>query len=180
LKRQNLISCLVCTLGFAVYAHSQAVPTASRTGALQIGGGFSYAKPDYTETAIKGASAYSTFDLTKHLGAEADIHVVSISTPDRVGENSYLIGPRYVFNEKHFSPYAKVLAGLGEIKFNFATMPASSTTTFVYALGAGLDVQVTHNINIRPIDFEYQQWPTFKPHGLSPYVITVGAAYVFH
>lgn len=167
-------------LGFAVYAHSQAVPTASRTGALQIGGGFSYGKPDYTETAIKGASAFATYDLTQHLGAEADIHVVSLSAPGKVGENAYLIGPRYVFNKNRFSPYVKLLAGLGEIKFNFASVPASTTTTFVYALGAGLDVKITNNINVRAGDFEYQQWPSFKPHGLSPYGITVGAAYVFH
>jgi hypothetical protein len=179
LKRQNLISCVICALGFAVYANSQAVPTASRSGALQIGAGFSYGKPDYTETAIKGPTAYATFDINQHLGAEADIHYVSLIAPGKVGEDSYLIGPRYVFTYKRFMPYAKVLVGLGDIKLDFNAVPHSSLLKFVYAGGAGLDFRVIRNINLRAIDFEYQQWPNFQPHGLSPYILTAGAAYVF-
>ena len=41
-------------------------------------------------------------------------------------------------------------------------------------------ISVTRKINVRVIDFEYQQWPGFSPNGLSPYVITAGAAYTFH
>ena len=71
----------------------------------------------------------------------------------------------------------KGLAGLGEIKFNFPRVPPSTVTTFVYVLGGGLDIRITHNVNIRAIDFEYQQWLINSAITLQPYGGSVGISY---
>lgn len=179
MKRHIFTSWFACVFGFSIFAHGQAVPTATRAGALQIGAGASYVTPDYTESTDKGPSVYATFDFTQHIGVEATIHYTSIITPSDLGEDSFLIGPRYVYRRNRFEPYAKVLFGIGQINFQFDNAPHHKDTYGIYALGAGLDIRASRKINIRAIDFEYQQWPTFKPHSLSPYIITVGAAYTF-
>jgi hypothetical protein len=180
LKRHNLISWFACVFGLSVLAHAQATPTASRPGALQVGAGFTYVWPDYTMTHNKGITVYGTYDVSQHIGIEADLHFVSIITPGDVGEDTYLIGPRYVFHHQRFNPYAKALFGLGRINYQFDFRPHSSDSTFAYAIGGGLDYHLSRSINIRAIDFEYQQWPGYGTHGLSPMAITVGAAYNFH
>jgi hypothetical protein len=185
LKRQNFKSWFACFFGLTIFAAApfalaQAIPTASRAGTLQIGIAGTYVNPDYGEHYTAGPTLYGTLDFTQHIGVEGDIHMASILTPGDIGEDSYLFGPRYVFHHKRFSPYIKGLAGIGVINFQFDNIPHSSAKYIIYAVGGGLDIKATRHINVRAIDFEYQQWPTFSPHTLSPYAITVGVAYSFH
>jgi hypothetical protein len=146
---------------------------------LQLGAGWSYSSSDYTPQGTKGLTVYGDYDFTRHIGVEGDMHFDSIIAPADVGETSYLIGPRYVFPHRRFNPYAKALFGVGRLNFQYDTSPHYSATYFTYALGGGLDVHATRHINVRAIDFEYQRW-NYPPNGLSPYVISVGAAYTFH
>jgi opacity protein-like surface antigen len=180
LKRHNLISWFACVFGLSIFAHSQARPTAESRGTLQIGGGLSYASPDYGSGNNVGPTFFLNYDFTPNLGLEAAMHYTSIITPGDIGEDTYLLGPRYVFHHRRFMPYAKVLAGVGVINLQFDYAPHRKYSKFVYAFGGGLDYRVTRKVNVRVIDFEYQQWPGFSPNGLSPYVITAGAAYTFH
>jgi hypothetical protein len=179
LKRQKLIGWFTCVLGLTIFAHSQAVPTASRPGELQLGAGYSIVSPDYAQKKDMGPTFYVTFDFTSHLGVEADAHIASVSAPADIGEDSYLIGPRYVIRHKRFEPYFKALFGIGVLSFQADNAPHYSQSQFAYALGGGLDLRATHSINIRCFDFEYQGW-SLPPNGLSPTVITFGAAYKFH
>jgi hypothetical protein len=178
LKRQIFISCFACLFGFSIFAQAQATPTASRAGSLQLGAGFTYVVPDYGQSHDKGPTFYGTYDFTQHLGVEADIHYASIIAPADIGEDSYLIGPRYVITHKRFAPYAKLLFGFGQLNLQFDTSPHTKTNHFAYAVGAGLDYHLTRSINIRAFDFEYQQWSYLS--GLTPLVYTVGVAYQFH
>ncbi len=114
----------------------------------------------------------------RHVGVEGVIHYASIIDPNDVGEDTYLIGPRFVVNKKRFAPYAKVLFGVGQLNLQFDTQPHSKSTHFAYAVGGGLDYKLTRKVNIRAIDFEYQHWSYLT--GLTPIVLTVGAAYSFH
>lgn len=178
MKRHSLIGCITFLLGLSIWSHAQAVPTAERRGVLQLGGGISVASPDYSPATIKGLSVYGTFDFTRHIGIEGNIHYVSLITPGDIGEDSYLVGPRYVFHHRRVNSYAKALAGFG--RFNFrGTFPAATYTYKIYAFGGGLDVRATRHINLRAIDLEYQQWPGFPTNGLTPLVGTIGAAYAF-
>jgi opacity protein-like surface antigen len=178
LKRHIFISCFACLFGFSISALAQATPTASRPGSLQIGAGGTLVIPDYAQAHDKGPTFFATFDFTQHLGVEGDIHYASIIAPDDVGEDSYLIGPRFVINHKRFAPYAKLLFGVGELNLQYDYSPHTKTSHFAYAVGAGLDYHLTRSINIRAFDFEYQQWSYLN--GLSPVVMTIGAAYQFH
>jgi hypothetical protein len=179
LKRQKYISWFTCVFGLSIFAHSQAVPTASRPGELQIGAGYSIVKPDYAQKNDMGPTFYVTFDFTSHVGVEAEARIASIVAPADVGEDTYLVGPRYVIRHKRFEPYAKALFGVGVLSFQYDYAPHSTQSQFAYALGGGLDLRATRNINIRCFDFEYQGW-SVPPHGLSPTAITFGAAYKFH
>jgi hypothetical protein len=180
LKRHILIGCLVFVLSLATSLHGQAVPTASRGGSIQLGLGGMLSNPDYGQSYIKGLTFYGDFDFTHHIGVEGDIHY-AIVTPSDISEDSYLIGPRYTLRHKKLSGYAKVLFGVGRFGTQAGSYTVIATTSyFEYGVGAGVEYMVTHNINIRPFDVEFQKWPTFAPSGLSPVTYTFGAAYVFH
>jgi Outer membrane protein beta-barrel domain len=179
LKRHSQLGWFTCVFGLSILLHAQATPTATRPGELQIGAAASLATPDYGGSTDKGPTFYATFDFTRHIGVEADVHYISIITPNDIGEDSYLVGPRYVFHYKRFHPYAKALFGIGQINLQFDTSPHTKTSHFAYAFGGGLDLRATNHINIRCFDFEYQKWE-YPPHGLSPTVSSIGVAYTFH
>jgi hypothetical protein len=166
-------------LGSAVHdSHAQATPTASRLGIGQIGVGWGLAKPDYGTSNIQGLTVYGSFDFTRHWGIAGDIHRNSLITPSDIGEDSYVIGPRFVVQHNRFMPYAKVQGGFARIKYQYDNAPHTTYTYKMYDFGAGLDYQATKHINVRVIDFEYQKWLSFPPNGLSPLVFSFGASYV--
>jgi hypothetical protein len=180
LKRSIQTGLLAILLGVAQVSHAQAVPTATRAGGIaQIGAGWSFARPDYGPTKIQGASIYGTFDFTRHWGIEGDVHKVSMITSSDLGEDSYLLGPRYVFHHNRVHPYAKALVGFGRFQYQYDYTPHYYYTYKIYSLGGGVDVQARRHLNIRAVDFEYQKWPGFPANGITPLVLTFGAAYAF-
>lgn len=180
MKLHTLIGCFACMLGLTTWSHAQAVPTASRSSHLQVGGGFTYARSDYG-VPIKGLTVYGDYDFTRHLSVEGDLHFVNIFTPGDIGEKTYLLGPRYSFRYHRFTPYAKALFGIGQFQFQRPSsfLVAATYTYGVYSFGGGVDLRAARHLNIRPFDIEFQKWPGFGQHGLSPIVMTFGAAYVF-
>ncbi len=178
--RQIFLS-LVFALSADIALNAQASPTATRSTFIQVGAGLSVFQPDYNPGTIKGYSFYGSFDFTSHIGLAGDIHIVNVITPGDIAENSYLLGPRFVMNRGRFHPYAKALAGIGVFTFQpvYVNSSTSSSSHKMYALGGGLDVSVKRHWNVRAIDFEYQRWPGFDANGITPFGITVGAAYVF-
>ena len=162
--------------------HGQALPTATATGVLQAGVGLSNAQGDEFTERLTGITGYATLDFTRHLGAEVDIHILTLITPYNFVENTYLGGARYVWRRGRFTPYVKVLAGFGQ---SYIKQPSTTyaqgtpSSTMAYAAGGGLDIRLPFNINVRAIDFEYQMWPGYGNNGLSPTLLTCGAAYRF-
>ena len=165
------------------FSHAQAIPTATRGGGgIQLGAGYSFSNPDYGGHNTQGYSIYGDWDFTRHWGIEGDIHRVDVISPADISEDSYLLGPRYVFHFRRLRPYAKGMLGFGRFKTDYdpGSNRANAAFTYkIYALGGGLDVPINRHLNIRAVDFEYQGWPGFNPNGLSPYVFTFGAAYRF-
>ena len=157
---------------------AQALPTATRLLSAQIGGGVSISSPDYANGLNKGISVYGDLDIGKHFGIEADFHDLSLFTPHDIGENTILLGVRYGIDRGRFHPYGKVLAGLGTFQFQQGYYTPSTTGNLkVYAFGGGVDYRFRPKINIRLGDFEYQHWS--YGNGLTPWIMTVGAAYHF-
>jgi opacity protein-like surface antigen len=172
------ISFFAGMLCFTSSGNCQALPTAVSHGALQVGGGWSYAQPDYGQKSIQGATAFVDFDFSPHIGAEAEFHYISLITPTDLGENSALAGPRFVLTRGRFSPYAKILIGIGDIAIQeVQDNPQGGAGKYLaYGAGGGVDYRVTKHIVARG-DFEYQHWSYLT--GLTPTVFTVGAAYRF-
>ena len=168
-----------CSFFLPMALRAQALPSATRGGIVQVGGGITSANPDYTQKRISGVTAYATFDFGRHIGVEGDIHYVSILTPFDFGENTYEVGPRYVLRFQHLEPYAKVLFGIGSGQFQQGVYDGNVHTSkyFEYGAGAGVDLRISHNLNIRLIDVELQKWPSFPPNSLTPSLITAGVAY---
>jgi opacity protein-like surface antigen len=177
---------LICLAGLTCASlHGQATATASRVGDLQIGAMFNLADTDYRPNYFKGYGFYSTYDFKFHFGIEGEFH--QINDPDAIEgiyERTYEIGPRYVLHYGNFAPYAKVMYGRGV--FNYPPIlgdpksgPAANLAYNIFAIGGGLDYYVLPRINVRA-EYEYQQWLSFPPNGLTPKIFSVGAAYRFH
>jgi opacity protein-like surface antigen len=170
---------LVLVLALPHSGRAQALPTAVAKGSLQIGGGYSVAVPDYGQRNIAGFSGFATFDFSAHIGIEGDVHYIAFVTPTDLAENSYLVGPRFFTHRGRFTPYGKLLFGIGDLVIqetedNQGRSPGSD---LAYAVGGGLDIAATQHIVVRVIDFEYQHWQ--YGNGLTPIVATVGIAYRF-
>jgi hypothetical protein len=185
ISRILLLLSLVCFGDTSL--HGQAIPTASSNGDLQIGAMFNLANTDYRPNKFKGYGFYTTFDFRYHLGIEGEFHQVNDPDPkDGVYERTYEIGPRYVLHHGRYHPYAKLLYGRGVFNYPLMLDPVTNTLTKtanlaynIGAIGAGLDYRILPGLNAR-VDYEYQKWLSFPPSGLTPQILSFGAAYRFH
>jgi hypothetical protein len=174
-KALVLIS-LACT---SAMMYAQARPTASRSTSLQVGGGFVGANSDYVPNHIYGGAAYFDFDFMHNLGLEGEFHYVKDTKGTDVYEKTYEIGGRYHRTYGRFMPYGKGMYGRGV--FNFPNFPGYGHANLAYnlfAIGGGLDYRITRHVNARA-DYEYQHWMSFPPNGLTPTLLTFGAAWHF-
>jgi opacity protein-like surface antigen len=177
---------LICLVSLTVSRlYGQASPTASRAGDLQIGAMFNLVSPDYRPETFKGYGFYTTFDFKYHVGIEGEFH--QVNDPDAtegIYERTYEIGPRYVLRYGRWAPYAKLMYGRGV--FNYPPVngdpkigPAANLAYNIIAIGGGIDYHVVPRFNVRA-EYEYQQWLSFPPNGLTPRLFSIGAAYRFH
>ena len=175
---------MLCSLGALILLpcliQAQATPTAIRRGAVQLGiAGASYTL-DYGEGREEGFSIYGDVDIRSYFGAEVAYTNASLITPFDIGENHLMAGPRLHFDKGRFSPYIKAMMGVATIKFQQGyNSRAYSQSYFAYGLGGGIDFHLKRHVNLRLIDYQYQRWPGFPPHGLTPTGISAGVAYVF-
>lgn len=158
---------------------AQAKPTASRPSDLQVGVGFTTAHSDYLPNRINGGAAYFDFDFMHNIGIEGVFHFVKDGKGSDVYEKTYEIGGRYHRTYGRFSPYGKIMYGRGV--FNFPAFPGYPHANLAYNLfagGVGLDYRILPHLNARA-DYEYQRWLSFPQNGLTPSLLTFGAAYHF-
>jgi hypothetical protein len=179
LKTFMTMGALAGVLTVSAIAKGQALPTATAAGNLQIGGGYTYAKPDYGDVSIKGATAFADFDFSPHAGIEANFHYIALVTPSDLAEDSIMVGPRFILPRGRLNIYAKAVFGTGDLVIQEAQDNAGRQAGyyFAYGFGGGLDIRATEHIEIRAIDVESQHWS--YQTGLTPLVVTIGAAYRF-
>jgi hypothetical protein len=162
-------------------AHSQAMPAASRPGLLQAGITYSSGNNDELDKRITGGSIYATFDWSEHIGVEVNAVFLTFNTPQDLGQEMYLIGPRYVYRYKdRYQPYIKLQAGIGKMVAEepyASEYPGTPGSYGVFSFGGGLDIKIPYNLTVRAINYDYEMWPGFQPHGLSPTVVSFGIAY---
>ncbi len=168
-------------------ALAQASATATKRLDLQAGGEFVLTHSDYYTPYYKGYGAYGTLDFFKkfggYFGAELDFR--QANGPIGTYERTYEVGGRYVRQYGRIHPYVKGLYGRGVFNgpyFPGTTLSEGNLAYNMFAVGGGADYNLNRFLNLRG-DFEYQKWgsdPVLLPGGISPYVISIGAAYHFH
>lgn len=169
------IFCLTFSLAFIPQLNAQAVYSAERTARITVGVGASRFNTDYAPEPNYGPSFFADIDLFRHLGFEGEGHFGGIVSPDDIGENSYLVGPRAFLRRNRFTGYGKLMVGRGSITNQLFNLSSSYN---IYAFGGGLEYRAARRLSVRAIDFEMQKWPDFAPHGLAPLIVTVGASYI--
>ena len=154
---------------------AQANPTASRAGDLQIGVGYTIAKPDYGQQNFQGLTAYADFDLRSHLGLEAEFHQVSTTSNNQSYQRTYEVGGRYFRAYGHLIPYIKVMIGRGDFNYPFGQTDLAYN---LFAAGLGADYRIRPSLSLRA-EVEMQRWSGFTNGGLNPQLVTLGLAYHF-
>ena len=67
------------------------------------------------------------------------------------------------------------MIGLGKMTFPFNYGYGSFTAL---AYGGGVDYRLSRKVSLRPVDFEFQQWPKWlNDSSLYPYGFSVGVGY---
>jgi hypothetical protein len=157
---------------------AQANPTAIQRGTIQAGVGYLYLNNDYTERKNGGLTLWGDYDFAQvskfRIGVDATLNFGGIRSPDDIGENTYLVGPRFNYRRHKVELFAKALIGSGTIS-NQDNNTSSSFT--VYSFGGGVDYRIQPRFKIRA-EGEQQLWPSFQPSGLSPFAVSVGVLYV--
>jgi len=154
---------------------AQAVYTAAQSARLQFGAGGLYLRNDYSARATEGAAVWGDYDFSRHLGIEGSVQFGGVRAPDRIGERSYLLGPRVLFRRGRSDFFAKFGVGQGTISNQ---RYGTASTYNLYSYGAGWEYLILEHINLRLGDVTMERWLSFEPHGLSPLSIVVGASYV--
>jgi opacity protein-like surface antigen len=164
----------------AFSAQAQVVPSATaRQFSITAGALGSAFQPDYTANYgvgsnpdyLFGVGAYVDLRFTRWIQIEGEGRWSRFNPNLGFNESNYLGGFRVpVRRFGRFTPYGKVLYGLGTASFLTGSGLASNLT-----LGGGVDYRLTRKISIRAADFEYQRWRT-KPT-LAPYGFSVGIGY---
>ena len=155
--------------------HAQAVPTGVYKSHIEAGVGAMYLNNDYSERKNGGLTIWGDYDFTHLIGAEVEAHFGGIITPDDIGENSYLIGPRLMYHKRKLTIYGKLMLGRGTITNQLYNQ--SSSYNIVPAYGGGVEYRLSHHLQAR-VDLEDQKWPDFEPNTLSPLAISFGIMYV--
>ena len=132
-----LVAAVVLALGSPM-SHGQAKYTASRTGDLQLGAGYTNGSSDYVTNRIAGYSGYATFDFKEHFGVEFDFHQAN-DPNSAVYQRSYEWGGRYLrhYANDRYRPYVRVMYGRGV--FNFPFNVANLAYNMIVGAG-GMDI----------------------------------------
>lgn len=170
--------------------HAQALPTEEKAGDLQIGGVASGALSDYAPQKFYGPGVYVDFDVRHRLGLEASFDYLNWPAPTGITEKTYQVGVRYRLDGmRHIptrvSPYLRGSFGRGVFNFGHTVVGGVQVQNAdlaynLFSMGGGIDYHFKRSINLRLVDFQYQDWLGFPPNGLTPMVLSVGLAYHFH
>ena len=165
---------LLAVLAFSHRALSQALATATGPGSnIAVGGGISAFETDYGHNRIAGGFVYVDVTPEWRFSFESEGRFLRWHANEQVTETDFLGGIRVPLwqTPKSWTPYAKFLAGAGEITLPYGYAHGGFLT---YAPGAGLDIALNDRISVRAVDFEYQRWPKFTYGALSPYGLSAG------
>lgn len=170
----------------AQFAGAQSNPSAyGRQFSLSAGGLGSVFQPDYKGGGVRGASpnaligigGYVDAQFSRWFGVEAEGRWLRFNQFNDIHQDNYLLGYRLPVQQLkfwNFTPYGKILVGYGRMSFEFNDAHGRFTDI---AYGGGLDMHTGGRLIIRPVDFEYQQWPDWLGSTLHPWGVSAGVGW---
>lgn len=175
-KRMRALAMMICLGWLAAKASAQALPTASGPGPyISLGAGVSAIQADYGQRILGGGMLFSDMHVTARYGIEAEARWLDKHTDEGVTERTLLVGPHvYLFKHGPFKAYGKFLVGQAHMTFPFGYAKGNY---LALVPGAGLDVKLTPRIELRALDFEYQDWRNFTFGPMHPYGISAGISF---
>lgn len=188
MKVRNFLPALVFVLPaiWAQFASAQAAPSAyGKYFSLTAGGMGSVFQPDYkgggvptsSPNSLLGLGGYADIQFNRWFGAEAEVRWLRFNQYAGIHQSNYLIGYRLPVQQLRFwdfTPYGKVLVGMGRMTFEYNNAHGRFTDI---AYGGGLDMNTSGRWMIRPVDFEFQQWPDWLGTTLHPWGFSAGIGY---
>lgn len=170
---RKVITCSVLLFATTV-AKAQAIATATGPGSyVTVGAGLSGFNTSYGNNRIGGGFAYLDANPSWRFGLEGEARFLRWHADEQVKQTTYLGGLRVQLwpRPSRWSPYAKFLAGAGEITLPFGYAHGGF---LAYAPGAGVDYTLNDRLTLRAVDVEYQHWPQFSYGPLHPYGVSAG------
>ena len=115
-----------------------------------------------------GFAAGADFRLGRFVFGQPALGVrYTYSTGNFGKQKTFLVGPEAHYIYKRFRPYGDFLIGAGNITYR----NTQTDSSIVYDFGGGVDYHLTHRLNIRMVDFQYQLWDLgthYYPPGFIP------------
>lgn len=173
-------------ISFGRLAGAQAPPSAYGPQLTLTAGGLgSIFQPDYqgggvpsaSPNALFGIGAYVDVQFSRWFGLEAEGRWNRFHQFDDIHEDNYLLGYRLPVQRLrfwNFTPYGKILVGYGRMSFEFNDAHGRFTDI---AYGGGLDMHTGGRLVFRPVDLEYQQWPSWLGTTLHPWGYSAGVSW---
>ncbi len=185
IMRRSAVVLFFVLICFAASAHAQTVESATaRQFSVTAGAlGSAFNPNDKNNNAYVGGNNY-----LMGFGTYLDVHFTHwfqlegearwLRFNEYAGENqdNYLIGPKIPIHRfGRADVYGKAMIGFGKMTFPYSYGYGTFTAL---AYGGGVDYRLSPKLTLRPIDFEFQQWPVWLGNSsLYPYGISVGIGY---
>jgi hypothetical protein len=192
MKRLAFVFSCILAASAAVAADAQVAPSATaRQFSLTAGGMASAFQPDFaynwsskppyypvpgaSSSWIFGAGAYVDVKFSRWVQLEAEGRWMRFNQYQGIHQDNYLVGPRIPLHRFwKGTVYGKALVGFSEMSFDTQGDHGRFTD---FAFGGGMDMKLSRHISFRPVDVEYQYYPTWGSTTLSPYGVSMGIGY---
>lgn len=136
---------------------------------------------------MSGGFVAGNFQLSQWLGITGEFTGQHGSKISSLGQNltltTFMGGPKVSWAHMRYTPYGDFLLGgahAGNSWFPSGTSGSSSASSFAYATGGGLDLNLSPRISVRAVDAQYLH--TAFPNGASQFQhqLRLGAGIVLH
>jgi outer membrane immunogenic protein len=109
--------------------------------------------------SLNGGAGWFALNLTKSLGAVAEISGQHAGNPNNSGDSlnlvSYMFGPRYRWGKSRVEPFGQTLFGASHATGLIATGGSGSLNAFAMTAGGGADVNLTPHLALRAFEADY-------------------------
>lgn len=183
--RRSAFPLLLVLLTAAASAHAQAAESATNRRltitAGAMGSGFNPNDQNNSFYAggnnyLIGFGTYVDVRFTHWFQVEGEARWMRFNQYAGEHLDNYLVGPKIPIHRfGRADLYGKVMIGTGKMTFPFDYGYGTFTAL---AYGGGVDYKLSQKFTLRPIDFEFQQWPQWlSGSALYPYGFSVGIGY---